>query len=64
MIDWLVDWLSLKQKYRPVINNILGVLGQSSEQKKDLASDSSSGPPSCPPSGGGKYFYVFLFKIF
>ena len=38
----------------------LGVLGQSSKRKKDVDSGSSSGPPS----GGGKYFYVFLLKIF
>jgi len=46
------------------INIILGVLGKTSEQQKDVDRGASSGPPSGSPSGGGKYFYVFLLKIF
>ena len=59
-----ISILRLKYLLLSFINIILGVLGNSSKQKKGVDRGSSSGPSSGPPSGGGKYFYVFLLKIF
>ena len=60
----MISILRLKYLLLSFINVILGVLGNSSKQKKGGDRGSSSGPSSGPPLGGGKYFYVFLLKIF